>query len=140
MPKKQKMQGSDFTYEDMGGGDVFQTKFTPTLLGEETRDGDLVWQVELIGIPDLEPPYPKIILWVRQSDYFPVTLDYFNESGYNTKSLVLSDIEMIENYPTAMTMVMTDNKERSSTTMRNLEITYAWEPPKGFFSERNLKK
>ncbi|MBT3228602.1 MAG: outer membrane lipoprotein-sorting protein [Candidatus Marinimicrobia bacterium] len=138
--KKQKMQGSDFTYEDMGGGDVFQTKFTPTLLGEETRDGDLVWQVELIGIPDLEPPYPKIILWVRQSDYFPVTLDYFNESGYNTKSLVLSDIEMIENYPTAMTMVMTDNKERSSTTMRNLEITYAWEPPKGFFSERNLKK
>jgi len=37
-------------------------------------------------------------------------------------------------------MVMTDNKERSSTTMRTLEITYAWQPPKGFFSERNLKK
>lgn len=138
--KKQKMQGSDFTYEDMGGGDVFLTKFKPTLLGEETRDGELVWQVELLGIPDQEPPYPKIVLWARQSDYFPVALDYFNESGYNTKSLVLSDIEMIENYPTAMTMVMTDNKERSSTTMHTLEITYAWEPPKGFFSERNLKK
>ncbi|MCF7826745.1 MAG: outer membrane lipoprotein-sorting protein, partial [Candidatus Marinimicrobia bacterium] len=32
--KKQKMQGSDFTYEDMGGGDVFLTKFKSTLLGE----------------------------------------------------------------------------------------------------------
>jgi len=138
--KKQKMQGSDFTYEDMGGGDVFQTKFKSTLLSEETRDGELVWKVEMIGIPDQEPPYPKIILWARQSDYFPVALDYYNEKDFNTKSLIMSDIQMIENYPTAMTMVMTDNKKRSSTTMRNLEITYAWEPPKSFFSERNLKK
>ncbi len=138
--KKQKMQGSDFTYEDMGGGDVFQKKFTASLLGEETKDGELVWKVELLGISDQDPPYPKIILWARQSDYFPVALDYYNEKGFNIKSLILTDIQMIENYPTAMTMVMTDNKERSSTTMHNLEVTYAWEPPKGFFSERNLKK
>ena len=138
--KKQKMQGSDFTYEDMGGGDVFQTKFKSTLLAEETRDGELVWKVELLGITEQDPPYPKIILWARQSDYFPVALDYYDEKGFNSKSLLLSDIQMIEDYPTAMIMVMTDNKERSSTTMRNLEITYAWEPPQGFFSERNLKK
>ncbi|MBC8191697.1 MAG: outer membrane lipoprotein-sorting protein [Candidatus Marinimicrobia bacterium] len=138
--KKQKMQGSDFTYEDMGGGDVFQTKFTSTLLAEETRDSELVWKVELLGITEQDPPYPKIILWARQSDYFPVALDYYDEKGFNSKSLLLSDIQMIEDYPTAMIMVMTDHKERSSTTMRNLEITYAWEPPQGFFSERNLKK
>ncbi len=138
--KKQKMQGSDFTYEDMGGGDVFQKKFRSTLIAEETRDGEQVWKVEMIGIPDQEPPYPKIILWARQSDYFPVALDYYNEKDFNTKSLIMSDIQVIEDYPTAMTMVMTDNKERSSTTMRTLEITYAWEPSKSFFSERNLKK
>jgi len=138
--KKQKMQGSDFTYEDMGGGDVFQTKFKSTLLGEETRDGELVWKVEMIGISNQDPPYPKIILWARQSDYYPVALDYYNEIDFNTKSLVMSDIQVIEDYPTAMTMVMTDNKERSNTTMRTLEITYTWKPPKSFFSERNLKK
>jgi len=138
--KKQKMQGSDFTYEDMGGGDVFQTKFKSTLIAEETRDGEQVWKVEMIGIPDQDPPYPKIVLWARQSDYYPVALDYYNEIDFNTKSLVMSDIQMIEKYPTAMTMVMTDNKERSSTTMRTLEITYSWQPPKSFFSERNLKK
>ena len=138
--KKQKMQGSDFTYEDMGGGDVFQTKFKSTLLAEETRDSELVWKVQLLGITEQDPPYPKIILWARQADYFPVALDYYDETGFNTKSLLLSDIQMIEDYPTAMTMVMTDNKERSSTTMRTLEITYAWEPTEAFFSERNLKK
>ncbi|NQV41885.1 MAG: outer membrane lipoprotein-sorting protein [Candidatus Marinimicrobia bacterium] len=138
--KKQKMQGSDFTYEDMGGGDVFQTKFKSTLLAEETRDGELVWKVELLGITEQDPPYPKIILWARQSDYFPIALDYYDDNGFNSKSLLLSDIQMIEDYPTAMAMVMTDNNERSSTTMRTLEVTYAWEPPEGFFSERNLKK
>jgi len=138
--KKQKMQGSDFTYEDMGGGDSFLTKFKSTLLGEENKDGQLCWKVELLGIPDQDPPYPKIVLWARKSDYYPIALDYYDEHGYNTKSLILSNIKMIENYPTAMSMVMTDNKERSSTTMETLEITYKWTPPPGFFSERNLKK
>jgi len=35
---------------------------------------------------------------------------------------------------------MVDHKERSSTTMETLEVTYQWDPPKDFFSERNLKK
>ena len=138
--KKQKMQGSDFTYEDMGGGDVFQEKFTSRILSEESLDNTLIWKIELVGIPEQEPPYPKIIIWVRQSDYYPVRLDYFDDNNFNSKSLVLSDIQMIEDLPTAMTMVMTDHKERSSTTMKTLEITYTWEPPKNFFSERNLKK
>jgi len=138
--KKQKMQGSDFTYEDMGGGDVFQKKFKASILAEENRDGELTWKLELIGIPDQKPPYPKIVLWSRQSDYYPIALDYYDDNGYNSKSLILSDIQMIEDYPTALSMVMTDNKERSSTTMQTLEVTYKWEPPDGFFSERNLKK
>lgn len=138
--KKQKMQGSDFTYEDMGGGDVFQKKFRASILAEETRFKSLVWKLELIGITEMDPPYPKIILWVRQSDYFPIALDYYDDNDFNSKTLHLSDIQMIENYPTAMVMEMTDHKERSSTTMKTLEVTYSWEPPKGFFSERSLKK
>ena len=138
--KKQKMQGSDFTYEDMGGGDIFEKKFSASILSVETLNEEPVWKMELLGLANTDPPYPKIILWVRQADFFPVALDYYNEQDFNTKSLVLSDIQSIEDYPTALSMVMTDHKERSSTTMQTLEITYAWKPTKGFFSERNLKK
>jgi len=138
--KKQKMQGSDFTYEDMGGGDVFQKRFTPRILGVESMDGVSVWKMELKGIPGSDPPYPRIILWVRQSDYFPVKLDYYDDQDFNSKSLVLSDIRIVEDIPTAMTMVMADHKERSSTTMKTLEVSYSWKPDKDFFTERNLKK
>ncbi len=138
--KKQKVQGSDFTYEDMGGGDVFISKFTPKHLGDETINGDLCWKIELIGIPEQDPPYPKIVMWARKSDYSPVKLDYYDEKHFNSKSLFLSDIQNIEGIPTAMKMIMTDHKERSSTRMETLEVTYSWQPPKDFFSERNLKK
>ncbi|MEA3287247.1 MAG: outer membrane lipoprotein-sorting protein [Candidatus Marinimicrobia bacterium] len=138
--KKQKVQGSDFTYEDMGGGDVFIKKFTPEYEGDETINGDLCWKIDLIGIPDQDPPYPKITLWSRKSDYSPVQLDYYDDHGFNSKSLSLSDIQNIEGLPTAMKMVMVDHKEHSSTTMETLEVTYSWVPPKNFFSERSLKK
>ena len=138
--KKQKVQGSDFTYEDMGGGDVFLTKFTPKYLGDENIEGDLCWKIELIGIPEQDPPYPKIVIWARKSDYSPLKLDYYDEHDFNTKSLLLSNIHNIEGLPTAMKMVMVNHKERSSTRMETLEATYAWKPPKDFFSERNLKK
>lgn len=138
--KKQKVQGSDFTYEDMGGGDVFLTKFTPTYLADETIDDDLCWKIELVGIPDQDPPYPRIIMWSRQSDYSPVKLDYYDDNNFNSKSLSLSDIQVIEGLPTAMKMIMFDHKERSSTSMETLEVTYSWQPPKDFFSERSLKK
>jgi len=138
--KKQKVQCSDFTYEDMGGGDVFLTKFTPKYLGDETKNEEICWKIELLGIPDQDSPYPKIIMWARKADYSPVYLDYYNEKGFNTKSLNLSDIRNIEGIPTAMKMIMMDHKKRSSTIMETLEVTYKWVPPKGFFSERNLKK
>lgn len=138
--KKQKVQGSDFTYEDMGGGDVFMTKFTPKHIGDEIVNDDLCWKIELSGIPDQDPPYPKIVMWSRKSDYSPLKVDYYDKNNFNSKSLALSDIQDIEGIPTAMTMVMVDHKEKSSTTMRTLEATYKWTPTKGFFSERSLKK
>jgi len=137
--KKQKALGSDFTYEDMGGGDVFLTKFNPKILGDEIINGNLCWKIELIGIIDQDPPYPKIVMWIRKSDYIPVQLDYYNNNGFNLKSLALSNIQNIEGIPTALTMVMTDHKKRSHTTMETVGITYAWTPPKNFFSERSLK-
>lgn len=138
--KKQKVQGSDFTYEDMGGGDTFTKKFTSTLLGEEEKQGEMCWKLEMVGIASEDPPYPKMILWARKSDFCPVAVDYYNEKDFNSKSLLLNNIQVVEGIPTPMEMIMTDNKERSQTVMRTLEVTYAWTPPDNFFSERTLKK
>jgi len=137
--KKQRVQGSDFTYEDMGSGDIFLTAFRSRYLGEEMKNGFQCWKLALEGLADKDPPYPKLILWVRQSDDALLSIDYYNEKDVCTKTLTLSNIQMIENYPTAMKMVMEDHLKHSRTRMETLSVTYNWVPPKNFFTERNLK-
>jgi len=56
------------------------------------------------------------------------------------KSLYMGDIQEVDGIPTAMKLTMRNHDKGTETKMEILSVTYDWEPPKGFFSERNLKK
>jgi len=138
--KKQSAQGSDFTYEDMGGGDTWKEEFEPTNLGEVELEGQSCWKLQLDGIPEKEPPYPRMVIIVRQEDYHPLQVDYYSDLEDVMKSLYMGDIQEVDGIPTAMKMTMRNHDKGTETKMEVLSMTYDWEPPKGFFSERNLKK
>jgi hypothetical protein len=138
--KKQNVQGSDFTYEDMGSGDEWMEKFYATNMGPALHLDQRIWNLQLDGIPDAEPPYPRIVVKVRQKDYYPLQVDYYDDGGEILKSLYLEDVQQIEGVPTAMIMTMRNHQDRTETMMEMLAVTYRWEPPAGFFSERNLKQ
>lgn len=138
--KKQSVQGSDFTYEDMGGGETWKEEYEPTNLGAEDLEGESCWKLQLEGIPEQEPSYSRMVVWVRQADYSPLQMDYYDEDGDLLKSLYLEDIQDVDGVPTAMKMVMRNHKDDTETRMEMLSVTYDWEPPSGFFSERNLKQ
>lgn len=138
--KKQKVQGSDFTYEDLGSGDTWKVEYEPNNLGEVKEKEVLYWKLELRGISDKNPAYPRIVILVRQSDYYPLKMDYYNEKGEVIKTLALENIVEIEGVPTAKKMIMKNLEDDGQTVMEVIEMTYEWEPPAGFFSERSLKK
>ncbi len=138
--KKQSVQGSDFTYEDMGVGDTWKEEFEPTNLGEVKLEGQSCWKLQLDGIPEQEPPYPRMVIIVRQEDYHPLQMDYYNDRGDVMKSLYMAGIQEVDGIPTAMKLTMRNHEDGTETKMDILSVTYDWEPPKGFFSERNLKK
>ncbi len=138
--KNQKVQGSDFSFEDLGSGGSWNKEYVSKNLGSEKLDGIDCWKLESIGIPEQNPSYPKMIVFIRQSDYYPLKIDYYDDGGFVEKSLLLDDIKKVEGVPTAMTMTMKNHSEGTETTMRSLSITYGWVPPNDFFSERELKK
>ncbi|MFQ6675168.1 MAG: outer membrane lipoprotein-sorting protein [Fidelibacterota bacterium] len=138
--KKQKMQGSNFTFEDIGSGEAWIRQFDAVNLGEERYRGQPCWKVELTGIPGENPSYDKIVMWVRQEDYFPLYLEYYRPAATLMKSLVMENIEKIEGIPTAGKMVMKNHLDHTETIMSLLSVTYSWKPPRDFFSERNLKR
>lgn len=138
--KKQKVQGGDFTYEDLGSGDTWKEEYEPKNLGEDSYEEIPCWKLELMGIPEKDPAYPRILIWVRHDDSYPLKMDYYSEKGRVQKTLFLKDIRDVEGTPTAHKMIMKNLEDDTETRMEVLEMTYEWEPPKGFFSERNLKK
>lgn len=137
--KKQKFEGSDFTYEDMGSGESWKEDYAPKNLGTRKLNGDECYLLELTAVGE-DLSYSKMDCYVRTADYYPLQIDYYDKEGTHTKVLRLEDIRVIEGIPTAMKMVMGNLIDRTSTEMETIEITYDVTFDDNFFTERNLKK
>lgn len=140
--KKQNMQGSDFTYEDMGGGDSFVEDFSANLLTQESMEGYECYKLELIRKEGADISYSRIVMWVIQDNYIPVVIDYYSEDDpdLRIKRLVQKDIKTIDGIPTAMTSVMNDLIDNTSTSMKIQEIEYDISLNDAMFTERELKQ
>jgi outer membrane lipoprotein-sorting protein len=139
--KKQKMEGSDFSYEDMGSGDTWIDEFESIRLeDEEIRDIDC-YKIELLKKPESQSGYSRLVMWIDKSNFMAVQIDYYDEDDpdLHLKRLVLSDIEDIDGIPTATRMVMTDIQDNTNTIMEYSEITYGAEIPDDLFTERGMK-
>lgn len=140
--KKQKMQGSDFSYEDMGSGDSFMEDFTTKRLKDEKLEGQDCYQLELTRKPGSDMSYSRLVMWVLTENFVPIVIDYYDED--NPKSLVKrlteSDIRIIDNIPTAMKIVMVNKNDNTQTEMELLEVRYNIKLDDSMFTERGLKK
>jgi len=140
--KKQKMQGSDFSYEDMGSGDTFIKDFTASLLKNEKMEGTDCYKVELIRIKESNISYSRLIMWVIKENFFPIVIDYYDEKdpGFLLKRLVQSDIRAIDGIPTPMKIVMYNKQDNTQTSMELIETKYNIPLKDEMFTERGLKK
>jgi hypothetical protein len=96
----------------------------------------------MVKKPDTESGYSHQVIWVRQDNFFPILIDYYDEDDpeYKLKRLSLLDIQDIEGVPTAMKLVMSNLQDNSETTMEYQNVTYAEELPDEMFTERGMKK
>jgi outer membrane lipoprotein-sorting protein len=140
--KKQKMQGSDFSYEDMGSGDAFIEDYTPKKLKDEKMEKESCFKLELTRKPDSDLSYSRLIMWVVKENFYPIAIDYFDEENptRKIKRLIQSDIRVIDDFPTAMKAVMYNENDNTTTELEMLEIKYNIKLDDNMFTERSLKK
>ena len=140
--KKQKMQGSDFSYEDMGSGDAFINDFVPKRLKDEKMEGKNCYKLELIRKPKSDISYSRLVMWVIKENFVPIVIDYYDEDdpALLEKRLVESDIQIIDNIPTAMKVVMYNKNDNTQTAMELIEVKYNVKLSDNMFTERSLKK
>jgi outer membrane lipoprotein-sorting protein len=140
--KKQKMQGSDFSYEDMGSGDAFINDFIPKRLPDEKIEDYDCYKLELTRKPDSDISYSRLIMWIIKENFVAVVIDYYEEDNPSRlqKRLVSSDFRIIDTIPTAMKFVMYNKNDNTQTEMELLEVKYNIQLDDDLFSERSLKK
>ncbi len=139
--KKQKMEGSDFNYEDMGSGDSFMTDYTARRLDDQTLDGQDCYVIELKAKPEKDLSYSRLLFWCRKDDYVPVQIEYYDENHPDRllKTLTQSDIRVIDGIPTGMSLVMTNDTDRTQTSMKILSVSYNQKIDDALFTERGMK-
>lgn len=140
--KKQKMQGSDFSYEDMGSGDAFLNDFNSRRLADEEMKEDECYKVELTRKPESDVSYSRLNMWVKKENFMPIVIDYYDEKDPTRleKRLEQSDIRLIDDIPTAMKAVMHNQNDNTQTVMEMLEVKYKVVLDDKMFTERELKK
>lgn len=140
--KKQKMQGSDFSYEDLGGGDVFIEDFEAQRFKDEKKEGYDCYTVELDRKPGSDVSYVKMRLWINKENFLPVVIDYYDENAPDRilKSLIQSDFRVIGGIPAAMKMVMINRNDNTQTEMEMLDVEFNIDLDDSMFTERELKK
>jgi len=140
--KKQKFEGSDFSYEDMGSGDSWLTDFEHKRLEDGKIDGTDCYVIEMNAKDGAGSGYSREVMWVSKDNYFPLQIDYYDEKdpAYQVKRLIFSNIQTIEGVPTAMKMEMQNLQDNSSTFMEYDEVTYNINLDDELFTERGMKK
>jgi len=140
--KKQKMQGSDFSYEDMGSGDAFIEDYDAKRLEDEKKGGNDCYKLELTRKEGSDMSYSRLIIWVIKENYVGVVIDYYNENDPSRleKQLIQSDIRVIDDIPVAMKAVMLNKNDNKKTELELLEVKFNLELAVSLFTERALKK
>jgi outer membrane lipoprotein-sorting protein len=140
--KKQKMEGSDFSYEDMGSGDAWIEDFTARLLEDERIDDISCYKLELTIKENAESGYSRMVMWINKENFMPLQIDYYDEDDpeLHLKRLTLSDIRLVEGIPTPMKLIMIDLQDNTDTIMEYENITYKADLPDDLFTERGMKE
>ena len=140
--KSQKMEGSDFSYEDTGASDTFIEDFNSKKLGSEIKEGHDCYKIEMLKKEGIESGYSRLIMWVIKDSFIPIAIDYYDAENPELllKTLIQYDIKDVDAIPTATKMVMYNQQENSQTSIEMLEIKYNVELDDNLFTERNLQR
>ena len=140
--KKQKVEGSDFSYEDLGASDAFIDEYDAVRLDDGNIGGRLTYVLELTRNEESTASYSRVVLRVERESLVPLIVDYYHDKDpqLHEKQLTCSDIELIEGIHTAKKCVMHNVLDDTRTTMEIIEVKYNVELHDDMFTEMGMKK
>lgn len=137
--RNRKVQGSDFTYDDMAQGKMVK-QWRGKVLGEETVAGKACFKLELFPTDSGPKSYKRTINWIDKSNYTPVRIDYYDLDNYLLKRLDLKNYKKIKGVLIPYDYVMINLTDGGKTLMKvaNAEVNVKLDPV--IFTEAGLSR
>ncbi|MFH1570827.1 MAG: outer membrane lipoprotein-sorting protein [Gemmatimonadota bacterium] len=135
--RRQRVQGSDFAYEDLAGGRL-EDDYTFTLTGVEEQEGVPCYRLELVPTAS-GPHYSRLVLWADRDRFLTRRIDYC-EDGEVIKRLTTTDLEEVGGQWWPMRMVMENLEEGGRTAMETEKIEFGLGLPDRLFTTGALRR
>ncbi len=133
--RNSSMEGSDFSYEDMTGA-TFAEKYTGADVVEETLDGKACYRLTLT--PTGKSSYSKVVVWIDTTSYVLHQSHYYDKKDRHSKTLTMASWRQISGVWTPQTMVMTNVRRNTSTTIEMVSVEYGVEIDDRMFTTETL--
>ena len=122
--RKGSMEGSDFSYEDMSGGN-WSEDWQATTLVEEDLDEHPCYRVT--ATPQGSSSYTHMEIWVDRESFLTYQVWFFDKKERHGKTLSLSDWQQIDGVWTPQQMTMKNLLRGSQTSIHTLQVAYGVE-------------
>jgi len=137
----QSWNGSDFTNDDLVRESSLTDDYTQKLLADEEIGGERYWKIELDPKPEAAVVWGKLYYWVKQKDYTPADIQYYDEKGKLVREMVFSDVKKFGRRKVPSTWTMENMLESGhSTTFKIISVEFDIEISDNIFSFEELEK
>jgi hypothetical protein len=130
--------GTDFTYEEIGGGFNYSEEYKAKRLDDEREAGRDCYVLELTSAGS-DPLYEKIQMWVWQEEMVPVKLQFFDSGDILLKTLTMNSYQPVSGDLIPHELIMADNVKGTRTILTIAELSQE-DVSDDVFTVRNLRR
>jgi outer membrane lipoprotein-sorting protein len=112
----QSWNGSDYTNDDLVHASNLAKDYYLKIMTTEKIDNAPCWKIELTPKPDAPVVWGKVYYWIRQADYIPSLIQYFDEKGNMIRYMVYSGIKKMHGRIMPTKWVMNNVKKQDHST------------------------
>ncbi len=135
--KKERFQGTDFSYSDMASKrGAYKKDYDAKLISETNK----YYVLELHRKPESKKDYKILKMWVLKENYLPEKIEFYDDAGNLWKVMTNKGYKKIGKYWVMTEIEMWDKKRHHKTIMKQVKIEFDKEIPDNFFSIRYLKQ
>ncbi len=137
--RNRRVQGSDFTYDDMAVGKMAK-QWKGKVAGREKIAGVECYKLEVTPTPSGPKSYSKATAWIDKSTHVSLRIEYYDLDGDKLKRLDIGDYRKISGVLVPHRYTMTNLTDGGKTMMKATKVEVNVALDQGLFSEAGLSK